>query len=186
MKGQQVSLQKHVQNRNPGHIILVYLCDINKQLPGVLEREIKRSFDTDVEIRFKPWNLNFAYNKHRKKYSSAQLLRRLRQLERRRGDKILGIVDVDIYSPGWEFIFGEAEINSSTAIISLFLLKPEHNSKGNDDALFKKRAVKEAIHELGHLYGHGHCLNNKCVMFLSKSLGAIDRKNKIICETCRN
>ncbi len=181
-----MNLQKHVRKRNSGHIILVYLCNISKRLFEVLEREIIQSFDNEIEIRFKPWNLNYAYNKYRRKYSSAQLLRRLRQLERRRGDKILGIVDVDIYSPGWEFIFGEAEINSDTAIISLFLLKPEHISKGNDDTLFEKRAVKEAIHELGHLYGHGHCLNNKCVMFLSKSLGAIDRKNKFICNTCRS
>lgn len=158
---------------------------IDKHLLEVLESELKQTFNTKVEFRVKQWNLNYAYNRNRKKYSSAQLLRRLRGLERNRGDKIMGIVDVDIYSPGWEFIFGDAEINSGTAVLSLFLLKPARHGKTSDNDLFEKRVVKEAVHELGHLYYQAHCTDPKCVMYLSKSLADIDRKAKSICKACQ-
>ena len=168
-----------------GHIVLVLMSLIDKHLLEVLERELKQTFNTEVEFRVKQWNLNYAYNRNRKQYSSAQLLRRLRGLERKPGDRIMGIVDVDIYSPGWEFIFGDAEINSGTAVLSLFLLKPVRNGKISNNDLFEKRVVKEAVHELGHLYYQAHCPDQKCVMYLSKSLADIDRKTKSICKACR-
>ncbi len=51
--------------------------------------------------------------------------------------------------------------------------------------LFKERALKEAIHELGHLLGLGHCPNPACVMFFSNSLGDTDRKGPGLCPECR-
>jgi archaemetzincin len=178
--------QEQRPQKKRGRIILVLMSDISKHLLEVLERELIHTFNAKVEFRIKRWNLKYAYNNRRKKYSSARLLWRLRELDRKRGDKIMGIVDADIYSPGWEFIFGEAEINSGTAIVSLFLLKQEKNGQADNDNLFEKRVVKEAVHELAHLYRHGHCLNNKCVMYLSQSLADIDRKKKSICAICQS
>ncbi|MFC2068038.1 hypothetical protein ACFLTP_03385 [Chloroflexota bacterium] len=44
--------------------------------------------------------------------------------------------------------------------------------------MFEKRAVKEAVYELGHLYHLDHCTNPKCVMHFSTSLVGIDIKGK--------
>ena len=55
-----------------------------------------------------------------------------------------------------------------------------------DDALFLQRAVKEAVHELGHTCGLGHCRNPRCVMFFSNTLHDTDVKGPGFCTACRD
>ncbi len=88
----------------------------------------------------------------------------------------LGIVDQDLYSGNLNFVFGIAYLNSS--VISLTRLKSENKE------LFFKRAVKEAVHELGHLFGMDHCENPNCVMHFSNCLEDTDIKSEKFCEIC--
>jgi archaemetzincin len=97
-------------------------------------------------------------------------------LEIEEEEKILGVVDIDLYAPGLNFVFGEADMNSGVAIISLCRLRPEHYGLPPDESLFLERVIKEAIHELGHTYGLGHCHNSRCVVYFSNSLPDTDRK----------
>ena len=39
----------------------------------------------------------------------------------------------------------------------------------------------EAIHELGHTYGLGHCADPRCVMWFSNTLSETDRKGTEFC-----
>ncbi len=48
-----------------------------------------------------------------------------------------------------------------------------------------ERVVKEAIHELGHTYGLGHCRDARCIMYFSNSLLDTDRKGAAFCVNCR-
>lgn len=52
--------------------------------------------------------------------------------------------------------------------------------------LFHERALKEAVHELGHFYGFVHCVNPKCVMHFSNSLQDTDYKDSHFCPECTN
>ncbi len=45
--------------------------------------------------------------------------------------------------------------------------------------------VKEAVHDLGHTCGLGHCRNPRCVMFFSNTLGDTDVKGPGFCAACR-
>jgi len=54
-----------------------------------------------------------------------------------------------------------------------------------DAALFHQRVVKEAVHELGHTYGLGHCPDAACVMHFSNSLPDTDRKGDRFCPRCK-
>src|SRR5512136_2327680 len=74
-----------------------------------------------------------------------------------RGDRALGIASVDLYAPGLNFVFGIADTEGRRAVISLARLTPEFYGSPPDDALFLQRAVKEAVHELGHTCRLGHC-----------------------------
>jgi archaemetzincin len=112
------------------------------------------------------------------------LLSRLRRIKREAEDKVLGVVDVDLYTPGFDFVFGEAEIASGVATLSLHRLRPGSYGSPADESLFYERAVKEAVHELGHLYGLGHCPNRRCVMSFSTNLSKVDRKRRAFCPEC--
>jgi archaemetzincin len=96
----------------------------------------------------------------------------------------LGIVDVDLYSPEFDFVFGEAEMSSGVATLSLYRLRPEYYGLSPDAKTFEERVIKEAVHELGHLYGLGHCTNKKCVMRFSTSIVDVDRKSEAFCLKC--
>lgn len=102
----------------------------------------------------------------------------------RPGDRFLGIVDVDIYTFGLNYIFGLADMRTKKALISLARLKQEYYSYPEDIRLFQERTLKEAVHELGHTYGLKHCPSRYCVMHFSNSLQDTDYKNWTLCPVC--
>ena len=102
-----------------------------------------------------------------------------------RGNRALGITSADLYAPGLNFVFGLADIEGRRALISLHRLRPESCGSPPDDTVFLKRAVKEAVHELGHTYGLGHCRDPRCVMFFSNTLHDTDLKGPGFSAACR-
>ena len=94
-------------------------------------------------------------------------------------EKWLGVVDVDLYTPGLNFVFGQAQMGGPAAVIALPRLRQGFYGLPDDEALFHQRAVKEAVHELGH------CRNPRCVMSFSNSLHDVDRKERDFCPSCR-
>jgi archaemetzincin len=50
--------------------------------------------------------------------------------------------------------------------------------------LLKRRALTEAVHELGHVYGLDHCERQDCVMWFSNTLTETDRKGSRFCPVC--
>ena len=166
-------------------IILVLLCRVDEHLLEVLKQSLGKTFNSLVETRNEIRSLNYAYDPCRNQYVSPRLLSRLRRIKKSPGDKILGILNVDLYSPEFEFVFGEAEMSSGVATVSLYRLRPEHYGFPPDVKVLEERAVKEAVHELGHLYHLGHCPNSKCVMRFSTSLFDVDTKEKTFCSRCQ-
>ena len=100
------------------------------------------------------------------------------------GDRALAIVDVDIFASGLNFVFGETDIVGRRAVISLQRLRQEFYGLPRDEKLFRERTLKEAVHELGHTYGLGHCPNPGCVMHFSNSLYDTDWKGWNFCSIC--
>lgn len=91
----------------------------------------------------------------------------------------LGIVRSDLYTPGLNFVFGMAQ--GRRALISIHRLQA--GALGH--ALFMRRVAVEAVHEVGHLLGLGHCSNPACVMFFSNTLADTDRKGAEPCAVCK-
>jgi archaemetzincin len=98
---------------------------------------------------------------------------------------ILGVTGVDLFVSGLNFVFGLADPRSRCAVISLARLYPEFYGQPRDPGRFKERALKEAIHELGHLWGLDHCSDPACIMFFSNTLTDTDRKGPGFCTSCR-
>lgn len=164
-------------------ISLKPLGEVDQGVLEELKRRLEKTFDCPVEIEPQTTELAHAYNSSRKQYLSTTLLSTIDAPEK--GEKALGIVDVDLYVPGLNFVFGEADMGSGAAIISLFRLRQERYALPPDRKLFLKRAVKEAIHELGHTYGLGHCGDGRCIMYFSNSLMDTDKKQAAFCPKCR-
>ena len=101
------------------------------------------------------------------------------------GDRVLGVVDVDIFAPGLNFVFGQADISGKRALISLQRLRQEFYGLPRDENVFRERALKEAVHELGHTYGLRHCPDPTCVMHFSNSLPDTDLKGWNFCPVCQ-
>ena len=127
-----------------------------------------------------------AYNSTRGQFFSTQILEVLTAYSKSiEADRILGVAGVDLYVPHLNFVFGEAQCPGRTAIISLYRLQPEFYGFSPNADLFLKRILKEAVHELGHTFGIGHCGRPECVMFFSNSISDTDRKSSSFCGTCK-
>ena len=99
--------------------------------------------------------------------------------------KVLAVCDFDAYSDELNFVFGEAHFGGRVAAIYLPRLKGEfYVRKSDTKKLFKQRVIKEAVHELGHVFGLTHCDKSKCVMHFSNSLQDTDFKDHKFCERC--
>ena len=166
-------------------IILRPLAEIDSHTLEILKDSLVPTFSCPVEVKAQISGLDYAYNDERKQYLASRLLSTLRSFSMESGDRCLGIVDVDLYAAGLNFIFGEADVNSGVAIISLYRLRQERYGLPQDERLFHDRAIKEAVHELGHTYYLSHCPDVKCVMHFSNCLADTDIKGTGFCPKCQ-
>jgi archaemetzincin len=167
----------------PLKIKLVSVGSLPPPLLGFLQEGLARELGVVVQLE---GNLPLPAEcaEGRRQYPGEPFLQEL-AAARANDEVILGVTGVDLYVPGLNFVFGLADLRSHVAVISLARLYPEFYGQPRNPKLFKERALKEAIHELGHLWGLGHCPDPACIMFFSNSLADTDRKGPGFCAKCR-
>jgi archaemetzincin len=166
------------------NILLVPVGEIDKKVIERLQSGLGKIFNKQVEAGQGMSQPDYAYDKKRNQYLSTAILKVLmEQKEYMVFGKVLGVVDQDLYVPELNFVFGEA--GQKAAVISLTRLRQEFYRLPQDQSLYYRRALTEAVHELGHTYGLGHCENPRCVMFFSNSLMDTDMKGPEFCSQCK-
>ena len=127
-----------------------------------------------------------AFDKKRNQYSSSVILNEVKVYasKSKRFHMVLGVVDVDLFVPELNYVFGEAYTPGRAALISLWRLKPQFYGENAGSTVFMLRALKESIHELGHNLGLQHCPRSLCVMHFSNSIFDTDKKQSLLCDQC--
>lgn len=166
-------------------ILIKALGELDIQFLETVRKNTKQIFGCPVDLLDNSQIPGGIYNEQRGQYDASLLLPSLKEHGLSEHTKLLGIVNVDIYIPELNYVFGLADISSDKAIISLARLRQEFYGLPCNELLFLDRTIKEAVHELGHIFGLQHCNNANCVMYFSNSLHDTDVKSRNFCENCK-
>lgn len=169
---------------NPPVLLLVPIGAIAPQTLEWLREELAAALSLPVAVGAEVPLPTAGYHPRRGQYSGEAMLDLLRRVPGP-ADRVLGLADVDCYAPGLNFIFGQAVLNGREAFVALPRLRPSFYGLPEDENLFRQRLLKEAIHELGHTWGLGHCPDPLCVMHFSNTLRDTDVKGASFCPRCR-
>jgi len=104
-------------------------------------------------------------------------------LPRRPPDAVamLGLTAEDLWpGEGWNFVFGQASLREGVGVWSLYRYGDPETEPGR----VRKRLLKTAVHELGHMLGMLHCIAYECGMNGSNSLAEMDRRPLAFCPVC--
>jgi archaemetzincin len=158
-------------------ILLAPFNTIEKELLDHLKKKIEQIIECHVIVSARPTPLPKCRGRGDQLFANDLFPSLRKELLKADADYVLGITEKDLYVENLNFIFGLAYSNLS--VISLNRLVSE------DRGLFYKRAVKESVHELGHLGGLAHCTDASCVMHFSNCLRDTDTKNETFCGKCQ-
>jgi archaemetzincin len=162
-------------------ILIQPIGKIDNNVISMLEKSLRDIFDTEVFLSSERLEAPEAsYNPARRQFNATNILFFMIDSIKEASDHILGVTDADLYVPGLNYVFGQAQCPGTSAIVSI------HRLQHPDEAMFLNRVVKEAVHELGHTFGLTHCDNSLCVMHFSNSLIDTDIKGHTFCKKCLN
>lgn len=146
---------------------------------------VEEVFGAPVSLRQVAFDLDLAYDSSRNQTNSTALLAQILNESNGSPGKRIAVVDVDLFIPILTFVFGEAQLSGSAAIVSTHRLANQFYGLTRNDDLMIQRLQKEIVHELGHTFGLYHCHHHfECVMRASTYVEEIDLKGIRPCSSC--
>ena len=125
-----------------------------------------------------------AYSPARGQYFAMILLQKLELLRSADREKILALVDEDLFTPDRAWVIGASDRIAGTSVISTHRLRQEYFGFEDEEEVVYHRTCKEAVHQLGHLFGMRSCRNPRCAMFTTERMQDIDIKREKFCDNC--
>lgn len=141
-------------------------------------------FHRPVKVASPMASVEFAFDASRDQYASRPVIAALLASCPAGVERVLGITGLDLFVPVLTFVFGEAQLEGSVALVSACRLTNDFYGIPADGERLQERVEKEAVHELGHTYGLVHCLDSLCVMHSSTYVEEIDLKDVEFCAVC--
>ena len=165
---------------------LLPIGKVDETLLRHLRSGLATAFRVQCEILTTAVDPGFAFHPERQQYHSTEILAWMHRIVTKESWRLLGVTALDLYIPILTFVFGEAQLGNTCAVVSGHRLRQEFYGLPLDDNLLRERVLKEAIHELGHTLGLTHCEDYSCVMAPSHAVEWIDLKGGIFCAACRS
>jgi len=172
------------------------LGDPDRKLLRELVPAIWDAFHVPVEVRECGIDLPPFFDEERGQYNSTRILRHIKEhrpvshhlpASLKEDDvTMLAVLPHDLFIPILTFVFGEAELKGTAAVVSYHRLENQRYGLAPDHTLLSQRLRKEALHELGHTLGLLHCPSQQCVMRSSTNVEEIDLKGGDFCGECRD
>ncbi len=167
-------------------VAIIPIGSVGRPFCQYLGSAVARILECEIDILTALGQPQYAYNPERDQYHSNAIVRRVGQAINRKKHLLgVGVVDVDLFLPDLNFVFGQADRHERAVVVSLARLLPSYHGQTDDSDTTMSRAVAETLHEIGHIFGLPHCQHDTCAMFFSNTLSDTDRKRARYCDTCR-
>lgn len=165
-------------------ISLLPIGDVGDDILAAAGEGLWRSFGYETAVLPRLGVPPGALDQTRMQYNSVMMLREVAARVPPGAVKLVGITAVDLFIPMLSFVFGQAQVGGSAALVSVARLYQEFYGIPANGRLMLSRAVKECVHETGHTFGLTHCPDNGCPMSLSNTVRQVDEKGDELCENC--
>jgi archaemetzincin len=152
------------------------LGELEQRLQQILTWEIRRHAPLLMPIT--------AFNATRNQYEALHIMRAAFDVIPADATRMLAVMEEDLSIPMLTFVFGQAQLSGRIALMSLARLRQEFYGMARHPELLKTRALKEALHELGHTFGLVHCPTASCLMALANDIQHVDGKENDFCGGC--
>jgi archaemetzincin len=164
---------------------VIPIGDIPDIVPKVIAAHISGYLELQTTLLESMKNPSYALDRQRLQYDVGPILQHLESRLFTSVDKVVGILDVDLFVPVFTHVFGEARQGGRVALISIFRLRENSMDTINNSAITLERVAKVALHELCHLYNLTHCESSQCLMYFSGSLSDLDQSSFNLCRYCK-
>ena len=149
-----------------------------------LRQSLQEKFQVHGEILSPALDVSFALHSERQQYHSSEILAAMQSYKNGDTWKLLAVTSLDLYIPILTFVFGEAQVGGTAAVVSYHRLRQEFYGLPENLDLLADRLLIEAVHELGHTLRLTHCDDYRCAMAPSHAVEWIDIKDSGYCESC--
>jgi len=167
-------------------VLLVPVNGLDVRVLDSVEPLVSESLGEGFRVLVSLWSAtlplalyDFARMQYRAELVNAYLADAFKNVVEPQRRLVVGVVEGDGYSDNLNFVFGLA--TPGTGVATVYTRRLWIGASSN---LFLERLAKVVVHEIGHLMGLPHCMNN-CVMRFSNSLVELDAKPRFFCPSCR-
>ena len=171
-------------DKKKGPVCLVPLGKVPQEIPDFAAGYIDTYLHRRPEILPAMDTPRYAFDHIRFQYNALTVIETLKSEFAGEYEKVLGLVEVDLFVPIFTHVFGEAELGGECALVSLYRLRKATDGTSVPWPVFSERLAKVALHEMGHLYNLLHCTDENCLMRFASGLEEMDAVPLVFCEYC--